>query len=262
MKRVHLFEFEDQSWFPDWIRKYMTRYIATLHRLFGTSGLIASTLNPLIKKYDIRTILDLCSGSGGPMIDAIQILKKDFNHQDLHLTMSDLYPNQEVAEHYNSKANSNISYHNFPVNAAEHPFSDTNMTTMICSFHHMEPETARSILQNASNSKKPFFLFELSNNSTPHIITLLVGLPVTFFMVLIFTPFVRPLSITQIIFTYLIPILPIFIAWDGTVSNMRTYTIKDLEELLEQVDSPHYNWETDTIKTKSGKMLFLTGKPA
>lgn len=261
MKRVHLFEFEDQSWFPDWIRKYMTRYIATLHRLFGTSDLIADALEPLIKRSGVRTILDLCSGSGGPMIDTIHILKKDPGHRDLHLTMSDLYPNQEIAEYYNSKSNSDISYDSNPVNASEHSFSDADMTTMICSFHHMQPKTARSILQNAADSGKPFFMFELSDNSTPHLITLLVGLPVTFIMVLIFTLFVRPLSFTQIIFTYLIPVIPIFIAWDGTVSNMRTYTIKDLQELLEQVVSPNYTWETGTIKTKSGRMLYLVGEP-
>lgn len=37
MKRIHLFEFEDQAWFPNWIRVLMTRYIMAFHRLIGTA---------------------------------------------------------------------------------------------------------------------------------------------------------------------------------------------------------------------------------
>jgi len=32
MKRIHLFEFEDFSWFPNWLRVRMTRLIVVMHR--------------------------------------------------------------------------------------------------------------------------------------------------------------------------------------------------------------------------------------
>ena len=42
MKRIHLFEFEDLPWFPNWLRTCMTRYIVTIHRLLGSAGELAA----------------------------------------------------------------------------------------------------------------------------------------------------------------------------------------------------------------------------
>ncbi len=63
-------------------------------------------------------------------------------------------------------------------------------------------------------------------------------------MALLITPFVRPLTLEQIIFTYLIPIIPFFFAWDGAVSNARTYTIEDMDILLEGIETKVSPWNT------------------
>ena len=44
------------------------------------------------------------------------------------------------------------------------------------------------------------------------------------------TPFVKNLTLKQIIFTYLIPIVPLIYAWDGQASLVRMYTFKDIEK--------------------------------
>ncbi len=54
------------------------------------------------------------------------------------------------------------------------------------------------------------------------------------------TPFVKPLTWRQIIFTYLIPIIPICYAWDGQASLPRIYTLKDLDHLLAGLGSWNY----------------------
>ena len=56
-----------------------------------------------------------------------------------------------------------------------------------------------------------------------------VGLLGAFFI----TPRIKPLSATQLVFTYVIPILPLLIAWDGAVSNARTYSQDDLRQLAD-----------------------------
>ena len=261
MKRIHWFEFEDQSWFPNWIRKCMTKYIAALHRKFGTSQIIADNLSPIIEKYKVRNILDLCSGSGGPMINTTRILNDQFENHSINLTMTDLYPNDEVITKFNSKNEIGISYHDKPINAAEKNDLGYDMMSMICSFHHMEPKVASSILQNAVNSQKPFYIFELSDNSAPIIPALIIGLPLTFIMTLVMSIFVRPMSVQQLVFTWLIPIIPLLIAWDGTISNLRTYTKKDLNELIDSIHSDNYVWDINTIKTKTGKMMSIIGYP-
>jgi len=37
-------------------------------------------------------------------------------------------------------------------------------------------------------------------------------------------------SWVQILFTYVVPILPLLIFWDGLVSQLRTYSVQELEE--------------------------------
>lgn len=64
----------------------------------------------------------------------------------------------------------------------------------------------------------------------------------------------------QLIFTYLIPIIPICFAWDGAVSNARTYTLQDMDILLEDLKIPDYTWKKGIIKGKS-KKLYLIGVP-
>lgn len=70
----------------------------------------------------------------------------------------------------------------------------------------------------------------------------------------------RPFTWQQLLFTYLIPIIPICFAWDGAVSNARTYTLSDMELLLEGLESDDYTWEKGVIDGKS-KKLYLLGLP-
>jgi hypothetical protein len=65
--------------------------------------------------------------------------------------------------------------------------------------------------------------------------------------VLLLTPFVRPLTIWQVLFTYVIPLLPLLIAWDGFVSTLRTYSPKELERMTAALRSDDYDWEIGTI---------------
>ena len=69
------------------------------------------------------------------------------------------------------------------------------------------------------------------------------------------------MSWQQIIFTYLIPILPFGFAWDGAVSNARTYTLSDLDELLVGLKDDGYIWEKGIVEGKIPSM-YLIGKPA
>ena len=40
--------------------------------------------------------------------------------------------------------------------------------------------------------------------------------------------------------------LPLQAAFDGVVSNLRTYTVAELEEITRSIDSPGFEWEIGT----------------
>ncbi len=259
MKRVSIFEFEDLSWFPNALRKPMTRYVAAVHRVMGTSESIADLLQQVIQKTGKKQVIDLCSGSGGPLPQVQEILKEKHGLSDVRIRMSDLYPNLETAAALNKEASS-ISYLTTPLNATDVPKEQDGIRTMICSLHHMEPPIAQAILRNAKESNQPFLAFEISDNSIPLFIAW-IAIPIGFLMTLLITPFVRPMTWQQIVFTYIIPILPIFIAWDGGVSNMRTYTLEDMDILTQNLSDEDYQWEKGSIKGKGGNQLYLMGIP-
>jgi hypothetical protein len=258
MKRIQLFEFEDQSWFPDWIRVMMTRYISTFHRILGSAGL----LGPLIKRgltyTEDKVILDLCSGNGGPMVEIVKKLQE--SQPDLKLILSDLYPNKTAAEKINYEEGKGLQYLTTSLDATQVSSEIKGLRTMVSSMHHMKPEIARQILSNAKSSGQPILIYEISDNSPP-IYLWWLAIPFALIGTLIFTPSVKPLTWQQLVFTYLIPILPLFIAWDGAVSNARTYTLEDMKQLTEGLSDEKYNWEMGKLNGKGGNKLYLLGKP-
>lgn len=260
MKRIHLFEFEDFPWFPNWLRICMTRYIIAIHKILGSAGELADLIARVLPHASDKRILDLCSGAGGPMLEVISILKEKHQVSDLSLTFSDLYPNQEAADQIDALDKPEVTYLRAPINATQIPKGQSGLRTMVCSMHHMRPEVAKAILRDAKASREPICVFEISDNSFPPTWLWWVGLPLNFLSAFFITPFVRPLTWQQLAFTYLIPLLPLFIAWDGAVSNVRTYTLADMEELLIGLKSQDYYWETGRISGRA-KKLYLLGHP-
>lgn len=259
MKRIHLFEFEDFSWFPNFLRVCMTRYLNTLHRLLNTKKDLSELIDKTLTKSNQNNVIDLCSGSGGPMIDTIKELRKNENYKNIKLTLTDLYPNNKAAKSINVSED-NIEYLTTSVDATHLNIPEAGLRTMICSMHHMKPQQAKAILKDAKDNNQPICVYEVSDNSYPKWIWW-TAFPINIISTLLLTPLVRPMSLQQIVFTYIIPVLPIVIAWDGAVSNARTYNLNDLDILTEDLKSDNYTWEKGTLKGKGGNKLYLLGYP-
>ena len=259
MKRIQLFEFEDFPWFPNWLRKCLTRMMVVMHKLLNTGEEMADLVNRGLNHAENNNIIDLCSGSGGPMPEVLDILKGKYLVQNPKLIMTDLFPNQDYASEINGLNDEAIEYLIEPVDASAVGSERKGLRTMVGSLHHMKPETARKILKNAQDELQPFLSFEISDNSYPKALWW-VAIPINIVTSLFVSLMARPMTIQQIVFTYLIPIIPLAFAWDGAVSNARTYTLNDMDLLLEGLDSRDYQWEKGVIKGKS-KKVYLLGLP-
>ncbi|MCT4580965.1 MAG: hypothetical protein N4A35_06065 [Flavobacteriales bacterium] len=257
MKRIHLFELEDFNWFPNWIRVRLTRMLNFMHKLVKTEDKLIELLTPLIKESQNLHITDLCSGSGGPMIPVVERLQQQEQFKNLSLTLTDLYPHHEIVKRYES--NPLISYSSQPVDVTKVNADYKGLKTMICSFHHMTPDNAKAILKAARDNRDTICIYEMSDNRHPLIANVFTFI-FNFINSLFITPFVRPMSWQQLVFTYIIPILPLGFAWDGAVSNARTYTLSDIDELLEGLEQDDYQWEKGIIAGKLPSM-YLIGKP-
>jgi hypothetical protein len=257
MKRKELFEFEDFSWIPSSVRTGATNLLIVFHKMMGTAEVLTNIILDLRKKSNFDQIVDLCSGSGGAMLEVIQKVNTEQQSSSaIQLILSDLHPNKALVEAINQQKIPHVRYNPESVNAAQLKNSPEGIKTMIASFHHMNPQVAQEIIRSAEENEETLLIFEVAQNNIPFFLWLILlplSLPILMIMALFMTPFVKKLKLSQILFTYLIPIIPILYAWDGQASLMRTYTFKDLETLIGNQKNENYTWEIAEGKKSNGK---------
>ena len=256
MKRFHLFEFEDQSWFPKPIREGMTDYLQFVSNAFNIYKPVIPLINKGMEKSSQNRIIDLCSGGGGGILSVNKELK-EVADQPFTVLLTDKYPNIPAFERASRLGGDNVLFSSAPVDAMHVPGNLRGFRTLFLSFHHFKPEDARKILQDAVKAGDPIGIFEGTERNVKSIIPMLFS-PL---FVLLLTPFIRPVRLSRIVFTYLIPLIPLFTVWDGVVSVLRTYSVKELEQMTKEIDAPDYTWEAGTKKAKGGVVTYLLGVP-
>lgn len=267
MKRIHWFEFEDIPWLPEFIRSGITKLIVVLHQLSGTSDVIGALLLKARKVHPFKQIVDIGSGSGGIMPEAFMKMNEASEDKCVRLLLTDLYPNLQAAEKFNKGPNANVTYARQPVDAMAMTSMPEGLKTMINSFHHMRPEVAKKILQSAQEHQQAILIYEMGENKIPTwlwILLLPLSLLIMIIMVWLMTPFVKPLTWHQLLFTYLIPVIPICYAWDGQISMARFYTFEDIDVLMDGFPSiDRYKWETGYGYKANGNKLgyYILGWP-
>lgn len=264
MKRIELFEFEDFDWLPNAFRNGATKLIVVFHKLMGTADVVSSLILKVREAYNFNQIVDLGSGSGGVMPEVFDnLMDKD---KSLKLLLTDLHPNKQTINEVAKLDNSSIEYYADSVNAANIGEAPSGLKTMVASFHHMKPEIAKKILKSAEQNKEPILIYEVAKNTIPTFVWWLflpISLTILILMSLIMTLFVRPLDTKQLLFTYLLPIIPLIYAWDGQASLVRTYTFDDIKELIGDFNDKEYTWVIeDAINTKGKKIgYYIMGYP-
>jgi hypothetical protein len=74
---------------------------------------------------------------------------------------------------------------------------------------------------------------------------------------------VRPFRWQYIALTYLIPVMPLLLSWDGSVSALRTYKPKELDALIESLGETGYHWERGVRRAPFSPfpVTYLVGYP-
>lgn len=256
MKRIQLFEFEDFSALPQFIRKGVTGLLEVFHRMMGSAVLVANELDKLRQLHDFNRIVDLGSGSGGIMPSVLHTLNSNHPEMPIELLLSDKFPNPDVVNQINKAELPSVKYASQSVNATELSNAPVGLKTMIACFHHMPPMSARTILRSVAENKQGMFIYEVASNNIPLLLWWLLlplSLLILAIMALVMTPFMKGVGPLQLIFTYLIPIIPLIYAWDGQASLIRTYTKKDMAPWLLELENHGMQWEWKELKTPKGR---------
>lgn len=256
MPRLHLVEFEDLNWFPKTIRNYMTDFLQFVANRFD----FYKTITPILKKgvdaAGTNQIIDLASGGGGGWLKLSEHIAEEMPEVKVRLT--DFYPNIDAFKQTQAKNPKVFTFEEASVNALNVPKSLKGLRTQFLSLHHFRPDDALHIFQNAVDAGSPIAIFEAQKRSVGDFIKFFFS-PIN---VLFSTPFVRPFRFGRIIFTYLIPIVPVFVWWDGLVSVLRTYSDKEIHGLIAKLDNGNsFEWEVSVVKNGAVKIYYVLGIP-
>ncbi len=258
MQRYHLFEFEDLAWFPDFLRQSMMDFLRFMISKLKIYEPIVPFMQQALQHTPQSDILDLCSGGGGGIVGIQQELSKQVGYP-VKITISDKFPNLPAFELIKMQTQGAITYLPESVDATDVPGHFTNFRTIFSAFHHFKPAMAKAILQDAARKKVPIGIFEGASKSWFEIALVLFIFP---FIILIITPFIRPFRWSRLIFTYLVPIIPLCIMWDGMVSILRLYSPAMLLSLTQEITSSGYKWEAGKARHRSGaQVIYLIGYP-
>jgi hypothetical protein len=244
LPRVHAFEFNDQPWLPETLRRAETEYLARVIEVSRPFGPMAKPIGQVLERAGTDRVVDLASGGAGPWPGLAAEIGT------VRVTLTDLYPNPRAF------ARVGLPFEPAPVDARDVPRHLSGVRTMFDALHHLRPDDARAVRADAHRARQPIVIAELTNRRLAMILVSIVFIPLA---VLFLTPTIRPFSWSRLLFTYLVPILPPLILWDGIVSCLRTYRPDELRALTTGLDG--YRWDAGEIRARGAIVTYLIGEP-
>ncbi len=205
-----------------------------------------------------RQIVDLCSGASGPLLKLVEHLEK--RDRAVPVLMTDKFPNRGAFETIKARSGGRIDFSYEPVDATAVPEKLFGLRTLFNGFHHFRPAVASKVLESAVEDRQPIAIFEFIHRSPIAV----AGIVMAAFIVLPLTvPFYRPFRFSRVFFTYLVPLLPLFVLWDGVVSCLRIYSPDELQALCDELPENDYRWDIGRMESPVGpmKITYLVGVP-
>ena len=255
---MRLFEFEDLDWFPNFIREGMTDYL----RFIFNAADFYYPVTPLIKEGLENSkhfaVIDLCSGGSGP----VKMVQKNFSsiyNISLPVILTDRFPNFDAYRLLKRESNGDIDFADKPVDASCVPPELTGLRTIFSAFHHFNKDQAKFVLQDAVKAQQPIAVFDGGDKNILTVLGIIIFHPLIF---LLFTPFFKPFRFSRILFTYLVPLIPLCTIWDGIVSITRLYKPGELLSIATSAGNDLFVWKAGNLKNKFGmRVTYLLGYP-
>jgi hypothetical protein len=254
VRRRNPFVFSNLARCPEVLRSSVTGYLQTSTQLLRPFSRKLGLLRRAMSATGTNKVVDLCSGSGGPWLHLIDELERE-SGRPIAVVLTDRLPPPHAVARVN--ATGRLSYLAKPVDVTAVPDDVRGIRTMFNGLHLFRPEQARAILQNAVRQGEPIAVFESLRRSWTY---LLLGLLTPLF-VLALTPWMRPVRLSRLLWTYVVPIAPLIVLWDVMVSILGCYSPDELLAMAASVEGEPYTWEAGTYAHLGVPVTYLVGYP-
>jgi hypothetical protein len=245
MPRHQLFEIHDWPRCPRVVRNGLTDFLQTSIDLLDTYEPIRTRLLEAIIRSGSSTVVDLCSGAGGPWV---KWARKGLTV--VPITLTDKFPNLITIQRLAEDVLAGLQYDPRRVDATAVPSDLPGFRTIFSAFHHFSPAQAKAIIEDAVRNAEGIGVFEFTSRT----VLRTLGMLLTPLGVWLLTPLMKKVPWQVLALTYLVPVIPLVACIDGVLSCLRSYSDRDLRSLA---DSPDYDW---IIGSEKG-ITYLIGVP-
>jgi len=252
LRRLHLFEFLDQPWCPQAVRHGATDFLEAITSRGHIYRPIQAEIFRAIEDCGAERVIDLCSGGGGPWLSPVW-RSALADHAPLRVVLTDKFPSSVLPD----RVGGDVRCVNFSVDAARVPDALRGFRTIFSSFHHFPDAVARDVLGDAVRCEEGFAMAEVTSRTGRAFATMLL-MPV---FAWILTPGMRPFRWSRLFLTYLVPVIPLVVCWDGLISCFRTRTPEELFALT--TSFPQYDWQAGYARGQGTWLapVYLIGRP-
>jgi hypothetical protein len=258
MRRVNLAEIHERRWFPQKLRDDVTD---TLQFIFNAARLyrpIAARLGAAIRAAASDRVLDLCSGAGGPWI-WLQRMLAEQRASPTKIVLTDRYPNLAAFRRTSEASCHRIGYCAEPVDAQTVPAGLLGFRTIFSSIHHFTPDEVTAILRDAVDRGEGIGLFEAAQRRPRTVLCAFFLMPMA---TICLAPFMRPFRCARLFWTYLLPVIPLVMSFDGVLSCLRAYSSTELRTLAARVGADHYTWDAGEARAVTYLVGYASLRPS
>src|SRR5258707_8609451 len=128
MRRIQFIEIHEQTWFPSFLRDYVTDALQYGLDFLKAYAPIGPMLQNALDSLKCRSMVDLCSGGGGPWLDLSQSLGEDSCARQILLT--DKFPNLSAFQNVRAASGNHITFCADSIDAMKVPRELTGFRTM------------------------------------------------------------------------------------------------------------------------------------
>ena len=260
--RWHLFEFEDQPWFPAKLRAGQMDYLRFMSSWLNIYQPAAPLLAEALHRTGQAQLLELGAGAGGGTQAVLAALRQQpAAPAALRVLLTDLYPQPAAWADLTRRTAGAIQGHPTPVDALAVPPELPGLRVIFSAFHHFAPLQAAALLRDAVAAGRGVAVLEGAGKSWAEVALAVTVLPL---VQVLLTPLFQPFRPSRLVFTYLLPLIPLVTAWDGVVSVLRMYSPVALRALAAHADpTGRYQWQAGQLRHWwGGRITYLVGWPA
>ena len=245
MKRYTGRELHEHDWFPALWRNQLTDFLSFFNIFSGIYEPALKRMQDLLAELGMPPVYtDLCAGCGLYDWWFARKLARRLGH-GLRVRLTDLYPSlrrwREVADLRDDMVEIEPVERSMPARAALE--CQEGLHVMFSGLHHFSPEEIEEMLRTAVGHGRTLAFFDYAQRTRPvwEFLMTLCALP---FMILT-APLVWKFSWKRLLFTWILPVLPLLLFVDGWLSRMRAYRPEELRAILDRLPLPA-GWRAET----------------